>query len=111
VVRITKELFKKFDECAKIKDPKERRLCEYQVGAREMKLDPELIKKHMNEKGIIKRIDLWNFIQEHKDKTKDEFGGWLIGQEIEATSKIIMAIDLWNEVISDRLKAKFEEEF
>jgi hypothetical protein len=108
VVRITEELFKKFDECAKIKDPEKRELCENRIGIREMKLSPDLIKK-MNEKNIIKRIDLWNFIQEHKDKTKDEFGGWLIGQEIESTSKIIMAIDLWNKVISDRLKEKYEE--
>jgi len=62
------------------------------------------LRKQMTEENLIKRIDLWNFIQDHKGKTMDEFGGWLIGQEVRRTDKMIMAIDLWNEMTEQKLR-------
>ena len=58
----------------------------------------------------ITRQDLWDFIQEHKNKEKDEFGGWLINQEINRTDKQIMAIDNWNETIEKIEDIKGREE-
>lgn len=52
----------------------------------------------------IRRIELWKFVQSLKDKTPDEFGGWLIAQEIEAKSKIVRAIDLWNYTVEGDLE-------
>lgn len=63
--------------------------------------------KQMTKDNLIIRIDLWNFIQEHKGKTKDEFGGWLINQEVNRTDKIIMAIDLWNETVGNKLEGDY----
>jgi len=55
----------------------------------------------MIKKNLITRQNLWDFIQEHRNKPKDEFGGWLLGQEIDRKDKIIMAIDLWNDSIKE----------
>lgn len=60
--------------------------------------------KQMTKENRITREDLWRFLQEHKDKTKDEFGGWLIGQEVVRTDKMVMAIDLWNDAVTEKLK-------
>jgi len=57
------------------------------------------LRQQMTMENLIKRIDVWDFIQQHKEQTKDEFGGWLIGQEVRRTDKMIMAIDLWNEMV------------
>jgi len=65
---------------------------------------PRSLQKEMTKENLIIRQDLWDFIQEHKDKTKDEFGGWLLGQEIRRTDKIIRAVDLWNEVAKEFLR-------
>jgi len=60
--------------------------------------------KQMIKENEITREDLWRFIQAHKDETKDEFGGWLIVQEVaERTDKLIMAIDLWNDAVYEKL--------
>ena len=63
----------------------------------------------MTKDNRILREDLWRFLQEHKDKTKDEFGGWLIVQEVRRTDKIIMAIDLWNDSVNEKLGREAEE--
>lgn len=62
------------------------------------------LREQMTWENLIKRIDLWNFIQDHKEQAKDEFGGWLIGQEVRRTDKMIMAVDLWNEMIEQKLR-------
>ena len=64
---------------------------------------PRSLREQMTKENLITREDLWRFIQEHKDKTKDEFGGWLIGQEVIRTDKMIMAVDLWNDVVQQKL--------
>ena len=64
---------------------------------------PRSLREQMTEENLIKRIDLWNFVQAHKGRPKDEFGGWLLGQEIRRTDKIIMAVDLWNDVVGQKL--------
>jgi len=61
-----------------------------------------LLKQMTTRENLITRQDLWDFIQEHKMRTKDEFGGWLIGQEVRRTNKIIMAIDLWNDAVEQK---------
>lgn len=45
----------------------------------------------------IRNRDIWKFIQDHKNKTPDELGGWLIGQSVNPTDKIVKAICAWNE--------------
>lgn len=65
--------------------------------------------KQMGKDNRITREDLWRFIQEHKDKAKSEFGGWLIGQEVTRTDKMIMAVDLWNEAVTEKLKQEMVE--
>ncbi|MBW2561189.1 MAG: hypothetical protein JRE40_10110 [Deltaproteobacteria bacterium] len=49
--------------------------------------------------STIRRIELWKFIQTLKDKSPDEFGGWLWVQEVRPASKIVRAIDLWNYTV------------
>jgi len=70
---------------------------------------PRSLFKQMTKDNRILREDLWRFLQEHKDKTKDEFGGWLIVQEVRRTDKIIMAIDLWNDSVNEKLGREAEE--
>ena len=70
---------------------------------------PRSLFKQMTKDNRILREDLWRFLQEHKDKTKDEFGGWLIGQELKRTDKIIMAIDLWNDSITEKMGRELYE--
>ena len=70
-----------------------------------MKVARSLLKQ-MTKENLITRQELWDFIQEHKNKPKDEFGGWLIGQEIRRTDKMIMAIDLWNEAVHQKLTTR-----
>lgn len=41
--------------------------------------------------------ELWEFVQEHKNKTKDQFGSWLIGQSYNSRSKVMKAILEYNE--------------
>ena len=65
--------------------------------------------KQMIKENLITREDLWQFIQVHKDKTKDEFGSWLLGQEVRRTDKMIMAIDLWNDMVQQKLEQQDEE--
>ena len=66
------------------------------------------LREQMTEENLIKRIDLWNFIQDHKERTRDEFGGWLLMQEIRRTDKMIMAIDLWNDMVQQKLRWELE---
>ena len=47
----------------------------------------------------IKNQDLWDFIQEHKNKTQEEFAGWLIGQQSLKESKIHKAITKYNNLV------------
>jgi len=53
---------------------------------------PEEIK----EEGITP-LDIWDFIQKHKDETKEEFGSWILGQHYRTTDKIMKAITEYNE--------------
>ncbi len=62
------------------------------------------LREQMTAENLIRRRDLWNFIEEHKDQTKDQFGGWLILQEVRRTDKMIMAVDLWNDMVYQKLK-------
>ena len=64
------------------------------------------LREQMTRGNLIKRIDLWNFIQDHKGKTRDEFGGWLVSQEVRRTEKMIMAVDLWNEMIEQKFRGE-----
>ena len=48
---------------------------------------------------MIKNKDLWEFVQEHKEKTADEFGRWLISQQVLRTSIIHKAITYYNNQI------------
>lgn len=57
--------------------------------------------KELEPSSGIRRVELWKFVQGLKNLTPDEFGGWLIGQEIHPKSKIIRAIDLWNNTVED----------
>lgn len=66
--------------------------------------------KQMVKENRITREDLWRFIQAHKDKTKDEFGGWLIGEEVVRTDKMVMAIDLWNDAVTEKIKQELFKE-
>lgn len=62
--------------------------------------------EQMTKENQITRQDMWDHVQRHKDKTKDEFGGWLVGQEIKRTDKTIMAVDLWNDIVKRKLEEK-----
>jgi len=64
----------------------------------------ETLKKQMIKENLIKRQDLWDFIQAHKDESKNVFGGWLLGQEVVRTDKIIMAVDLWDDMVYQKLE-------
>jgi hypothetical protein len=65
---------------------------------------PRSLQKQMIKRNIITRQDLWDFIQAHKTKSKERFGGWLLSQEINRRDKMIMAIDLWNDMINQKLE-------
>lgn len=47
-------------------------------------------------KGITPR-DVWDFIQSHKSETKEEFGGFMLGQSCRSSDKIVKAVLFWNE--------------
>lgn len=100
MVKITSEMFERFRACSKERSHDERRTCEL-VVANEMGISSTLIKQ-MTKENLITRQNLWDFLQTHKNESKDDFGGWLIGQEVTRTDNVIMAVDLWNDVVEGK---------
>jgi len=62
-------------------------------------MEYEKLYEKLKPASTIRRIELWKFIQDLKDKSLDEFGGWLWVQEMRCTSKIVRATDLWNYTV------------
>jgi hypothetical protein len=55
----------------------------------------------MSERNEITHEDIWNFVQEHKNKTKKQFGGWLLGQTFNPSGSIIKALLEYNEKFTE----------